>query len=74
MKILAPLLVLFALIQYTAPNGFPIFISRDQIIAIVEPSDCVAGSGARITTSGGTACIRETVQEALTKALLAGDK
>lgn len=69
MKYLAPLLVAFALIEYTTPSGFAIFLNRDQIVGVTHANEslCDRGSNARIFTTKGDACVRETVDQVVQK-------
>jgi hypothetical protein len=67
MKWIAPTMVFFAvLLQYTSPAGRPLFINRDQIIAIGEPAGCSEGTGSRILTGSGYLCVKETPEKAVT--------
>lgn len=67
MKYLAPVIVVVALLQYTAPSGHPLWIARDQIVAIGEPATCDRGSGSRIFTSNSAVCVKESIQDAVNK-------
>lgn len=70
MKIIAPLLVAAAvLLQYTAPNGRLIYFAQSEIIAISDPATCENKNGARVMTSMGSFCIRESVEQAVAKYL-----
>lgn len=70
MKYLAPAIILLALLQYTAPSGHPLWIARDQIVAIGEPVTCGSASGSRIFTANSAVCVRESIDEAVQKFLV----
>jgi len=61
MKYLAPLFVVFALVEYTTPNGHPIFINRDAVVAVTQaqPYDCKDGAGSKVITTTGYSCVQE---------------
>lgn len=65
MKWIAPILVLIALLQYTSPNGHPIFFTRAQIVAISDPATCDDKAGSRIMTTMGSFCVRESLANAV---------
>ena len=66
MKYLAPLLVLFGLLEFTTPNGFAIFINKDQVVAVTHPNgECIIGTNTRVITTKGDTCVRETVVQKL---------
>lgn len=67
MKWLAPAIVVVALLQYTAPSGHPMWIARDQIVAIGDPVTCGPTSGSRIFTANSAICVRESIEEAVKK-------
>jgi hypothetical protein len=51
------LLAIFVLL--TDPQGNDIYISREQVVAITNPSGCAADTHARLITVGGTLCVAE---------------
>lgn len=64
MKYLAPLLVVFGLVEFTTPDGLPIYVNREQVVA-VTPShdyDCKAGSLTKIITSNGYSCVTDILE------------
>lgn len=67
MKYLAPLFVIFALL--TDPQGQTIYISRDQVTAVMNtsPRICSDDSHARLLTLSGTICIAESPDDARRK-------
>ena len=69
MKFIAPLLLLYALLQFTTPNGFPIWINRDQVVAVVHASeyDCKDGAKAKVIYGTAFSCVKETPEEVAKK-------
>lgn len=67
MKWLAPIIVVIALLQYTAPSGHPLWIAREQIVAIGAPVTCGPEAGSRIFTSNSAMCVRESIDDAVKK-------
>jgi hypothetical protein len=67
MKWLAPLLVAYALLRFTDPSGAPLYVAAAQIIAVGAPVACDPRAGAKITTSSGSFCVRESVETVVTK-------
>lgn len=67
MKWIAPTLVALGLLQYTAPNGRPIYFATTEIVAISDPSTCDDKAGSRIMTTMGSFCIRESVEKAVSE-------
>lgn len=67
MKWIAPMLVALGLLQFTAPNGRPIYFAATEIVAIADPATCEDKAGSRIMTSMGSFCIRESVEKAVSK-------
>lgn len=66
MKIIAPLLVIYAMMCFTDPDGFAVWIDRQQVVSVARPHDCVHGANAKISTGNGTfVCVREGVREAI---------
>lgn len=67
MKFLAPVIVLVALLQYTAPDGHPMWVARDQIVAITGPTTCGPTANSRLFTANSAVCIKESIDEAVRK-------
>lgn len=61
MNIIAPLLLLYALVAFTTPSGNPIWVNPDQVTAVThsQPYDCKDGSNTKIIFSTGYSCVRE---------------
>lgn len=70
MKYAAPIFVVLALLQYTAPSGRPVFVAREQVVAIGDPADCAPNAGSRIFTSNTAICVRESIEQAVSKYLV----
>lgn len=64
MKYLAPALVVFSIL--TDPSGHSIYVARDQVTAIMNPSPliCTQDSHARLLTPSGMLCIAEEPADA----------
>lgn len=64
MKVIAPLLLVFSLIPFTTPDGNPIYINRDQVVAITvaHSYDCKEGALTKIITSNGYSCVKEILE------------
>lgn len=67
MKFFAPVFVVVALLQYTAPNGQPVYVNPTQVVSIAGPADCSQNAGSRIFTANGVICVRETIEQAVSK-------
>lgn len=68
MKWLAPTLVVSALLfQLTAPDGTTVWFSPAEIVAISSPATCDNKAGARVMTTMGSFCVRESVEKAVAK-------
>lgn len=68
MKYLAPLLVAFSMVCFTDPEGFAVWLDRNQIVSVSHPRDCTAAAQSKVTAANGTFfCIRETIKDALVK-------
>lgn len=67
MKYIAPALVVFAIL--TDPQGNPIYVSRDQVTAILNTSPliCTDDSHARLLTLSGMICVAEDPADARRK-------
>ena len=65
MKILAPILTIFALL--TDPSGGAIYVVKSQVIAISEPLNCTADAHAKVFTSAGNFCVAEDPPDVATK-------
>lgn len=65
MSYLAPILVVFALVAYTTPDDHPIYVNRDQVVAITKAHDydCKPGAQTKIITGNGYSCVQETLEE-----------
>lgn len=70
MKWAAPIFVLIALLQYTAPDGSSIYVNRDQIVAIGGSANCGPGSGSRLFTANSAICVKESIEQAVNKFLV----
>ena len=70
MQIVAPLLLLYALamVCFTAPDGYAVWVQREQIVSVSRPHECAAPANAKVSVSNGQFfCVREGVAEALKK-------
>lgn len=70
MKWIAPLLLIWSLVMVclTDPQGFAVWIERQQVVSVTHPIDCTKDAHAKIATGNGTFfCVQETVKDALTK-------
>ncbi len=68
MKYLAPMLVLYSMVCLTDPQGFAVWIDRQQVVSVSRSVDCAPAANAKISTGNGTfLCVRETVQQAVAK-------
>jgi hypothetical protein len=68
MKYLAPLLVLYGMVCFTAPDGFAVWVQKDQVVSVSRARECSVAAGAKLSTSNGTfLCVREGVAEAVRK-------
>jgi hypothetical protein len=47
------------------PQNEGIWIVLSQVVSVLHPVGCAPGSGARIVTSAGPLCVRETPQEVM---------
>lgn len=67
MKYLAPFLIIFAIL--TDPQGNVIYIARDEVVAVLNPSHygCTSDSHARLLTLGGMICVAEDPADARRK-------
>lgn len=62
MTYLAPLLLLLSLMCLTSPDGFGIWLQKDQVVSILHPADgeCTPGAKAKVTLGNGTSvCVQE---------------
>lgn len=68
MKYLAPALLVFSMVCLTDPNGFGVWIERNQIVSVAHPIDCTKGANAKVSLGNGTFfCVQETIKDALIK-------
>lgn len=67
MKILAPILVVFALALacFTDPEGLGIWVARAEVVAVLHAKDCAPGAHTKIVTSSGMLCVQESPQQVL---------
>jgi hypothetical protein len=65
MKILAPLLIAFALL--TDPQGHLIYIVKAQVVAIVGPTGCSRDAHATVVTASMSFCVAEDMADAARK-------
>jgi len=63
MRYVAPVLILIGLLEFTAPSGRAVFVAPSQITAIGDAAGCSYEKGARLLTSAGFLCVRESVEE-----------
>lgn len=70
MKYLAPILLILSLtmVCLTDPQGFAVWIERQQVVSVTHPIDCTKEAHAKVATGNGTFfCVQETVKDALMK-------
>lgn len=67
MTYLAPILIVFSLVCLTAPDGNPVWVTREAVISVGNAADCAKGSNAKIGLNQGTLCVQETPQQVLKK-------
>lgn len=67
MKVLAPMLIVFALALacFTDPEGLGIWVARAEVVAVLHAKDCAAPAKTKIITSSGMLCVQETPQQVL---------
>ena len=62
MNIIAPFLVILSFVCLTSPDGFAVWLNKDQIVSIHRPVDgeCTATAKSRIALGNGNAvCVQE---------------
>lgn len=70
MKFIAPLLVISSLVCLTAPDGFAVWLQKDQIVSILHPvsGDCAQGAKTKVTLGNGTTvCVQEERRDIVKK-------
>lgn len=70
MKIIAPILLLYSLVCLTSPDGFGVWLQKEQIVSILRPttSDCAPGSQTKVTMGNGTSvCVSESRKDVVKK-------
>lgn len=69
MKYLAPLLVVFSLVEFTTPNDHSIWVNRDQVVAVTHAAsyDCKEGSKTKIIYGVSYSCVKETPEEVVNR-------
>lgn len=66
MKILAPLLTIFALL--TDPRGQTLYVVKAQVVAISKPGgECAPDTHAKVFTGSGTFCVAEDPEDVARK-------
>lgn len=62
MRFLAPILLVFSLVCLTSPDGFAVWLNKDQIVSVHRPVDgeCSPAAKSRIGLGNGNAvCVQE---------------
>lgn len=62
MHFIAPALLILSLVCVTSPEGFGIWLQKEQIVSILHPEDgeCHPGAKTKVTLGNGTSvCVRE---------------
>lgn len=69
MRFLAPMLVVFSLVEFTTPNDNSIWVNRDQVVAVTHaaPYDCKDGANSKIIYGPTFSCVKETPAEVVEK-------
>lgn len=68
MSYIAPALLLISLVMacFTDPQGvLGIWISSEQVVSVLHPTDCTPEAHTKIVTQSGSFCVLETPQEVL---------
>ncbi|MDE2105425.1 MAG: hypothetical protein KGL39_49820 [Patescibacteria group bacterium] len=64
MKFLAPFLVIFAC--FTSPDGHRVWVNVEQVLGVVQPTDCSPNAHAKIISTGPIICVKETQRSVMT--------
>lgn len=69
MTYVAPLLVIFSLVMacLTDPQGFAVWVSKDQVTSVSRAVDGVPNAKSRVTTSNGSLYVQEPVADVVKK-------
>lgn len=69
MKFIAPILVLYSLVCLTSPDGFGVWLEKNQIVSVLRPvGDCAPGSQTKVTLGNGTSvCVSESRKDVVKK-------
>lgn len=62
MRIAAPIILTISLVLacFTAPDGNGVWISKNEVGAVLHATDCAKGANTKIVTAAGSYCVLET--------------